>query len=184
MINSIIGGFGWVDFAGLAASNVRLQPDVWLHCPFTPFDYSCTKWLVKNKAVYAPFTFEEILMIAINGVGGSRGITSREHFCHIHFISNHLVMTFQARIFRWYFYFSRRVATISERTTMYSILSRHARWIEFQMPTPRRTFWFFFHFFFHFFLHFWFLMTHFPSQATSISLSKRKSTFDPASVAW
>ena len=30
-------------------------------------DYDCTEWLVKYKAANAPITFEEIVMVMING---------------------------------------------------------------------------------------------------------------------
>ena len=35
VLNSVIGGSSWVDIVWLAASTVRLQPTVWLHCPIT-----------------------------------------------------------------------------------------------------------------------------------------------------
>ena len=53
VINSVIGGFSWVDLAASANS------------PITLSDYSCTEWLVKYKADDAPITFEEIVMVMI-----------------------------------------------------------------------------------------------------------------------
>ena len=56
VINSVIGGFSWVDLVCLAAS---------ANSPITLSDYSCTEWQVKYKAGDAPITFEEIVMVMI-----------------------------------------------------------------------------------------------------------------------
>ena len=64
VINSVIGGFSWVDLAWLAASNVRLQ----VSDNSQLSDYNCTEWLVKYKAADAPITFEEIIIVMINFV--------------------------------------------------------------------------------------------------------------------
>ena len=49
VINSVIGGFGWVDLVWLVTSTVRLQPTG---------DYSSTECLMKNKAANAPIMFK------------------------------------------------------------------------------------------------------------------------------
>ena len=54
VINSVIGGFIWVDLVWLAASTVLLQVSDYSQL----FDYNCTEWLVKNEAADAPITFE------------------------------------------------------------------------------------------------------------------------------
>ena len=54
VINSVIGGFSWVDLVWLAASTVWLQVSDYSQL----FDYNCTEWLVKNEAADAPITFE------------------------------------------------------------------------------------------------------------------------------
>ena len=51
--NSVIDGFGWVDLVWFAASTVRLQ--VFDYSQLS--DYSCTDWLVTNKAANAPIKF-------------------------------------------------------------------------------------------------------------------------------
>ena len=70
VINSVIGGFSWVDLVWLAASTVRLQVfdyrcSITANCPITLSDYNCAEWLVKNEAADAPITFEEIVMVMI-----------------------------------------------------------------------------------------------------------------------
>ena len=88
VINSVIGGFGWVELVWLATSTVRLQVSdysqlsdyrcpitancpitakcpITVNCPITLFDYSSTEWLVKNKAANALIMFEEIVMVMI-----------------------------------------------------------------------------------------------------------------------
>ena len=55
VINSVIGGFSWVDLVWLATSTVKLQVS----------DYNCTEWLVKNKAANAPIRIEEFVMVMI-----------------------------------------------------------------------------------------------------------------------
>ena len=37
------------------------------NCPITLSDYSCTEWLVTNKAANAPIKFEEIVIVKIKG---------------------------------------------------------------------------------------------------------------------
>ena len=64
VINSVIGGFSWVDLVWLAASTVRLQVSNYSQL----CDYNCTEWLVKNGAADAPITFEEIVMVMITDV--------------------------------------------------------------------------------------------------------------------
>ena len=59
----VIGGFGWVDPVWLTASTVRLQ--VFDYSQLS--DYSCTEWLLKNKAANAPIKFEETVIVMING---------------------------------------------------------------------------------------------------------------------
>ena len=61
LINSVIGGFSWVDLAWLATSNFRLQ----VSDNSQLSDYNCTEWLVKYKAADAPITFEQIVMVMI-----------------------------------------------------------------------------------------------------------------------
>ena len=61
VINSVIGGFSWVDLAWLAASNVRLQ----VSDNSQLSDYNCAEWLVKFKTADAPITFEQIVMVMI-----------------------------------------------------------------------------------------------------------------------
>ena len=61
VINSVIGGFSWVDLAWLAASNVRLQ----VSDNSQLSDHNCTEWLVRYKAADAPITFEQIVMVMI-----------------------------------------------------------------------------------------------------------------------
>ena len=56
VINSVIGGFSWVDLVWLATSTVKLQVS----------DYNCIEWLVKNKAANAPIRIEEFVMVMIN----------------------------------------------------------------------------------------------------------------------
>ena len=74
VINSVIGGFSWVDLVWMPASTVRFQVSnysklsdytVRLHCPITLSDYNCTKWLVKYNVADAPITFWEIVMVMI-----------------------------------------------------------------------------------------------------------------------
>ena len=61
VINSVIGGFSWVDLVWLATSTVREQVS----------DYSlllennCSEWFVNNEAADALITFEEIVMAKI-----------------------------------------------------------------------------------------------------------------------
>ena len=59
VINSVIGGFSWVDLVWLAASTVRLQVSNYRQLS----NYNCTKWLVKYKAADVPITCEEIVMV-------------------------------------------------------------------------------------------------------------------------
>ena len=61
---AVIGGFGWVDPVWLTASTVRLQ--VFDYSQLS--DYSCTEWLLKNKAANAPIKFEETVIVMINEV--------------------------------------------------------------------------------------------------------------------
>ena len=61
VINSVIGGFSWVDLVCLAASTVQLLVPDYSQLS----DYSCTEWLVKYKAGDVPITFEEIVMVMI-----------------------------------------------------------------------------------------------------------------------
>ena len=61
LINSVIGGFSWVDLAWLATSNFRLQ----VSDNSQLSDYNCTEWLVKYKAADAPITFEQIVMMVM-----------------------------------------------------------------------------------------------------------------------
>ena len=64
VIDSVIGGFSWVDLVWLAASTVRLQVSNYSQLS----DYNCIEWLVKNGAADAPITFEEIVMVMITDV--------------------------------------------------------------------------------------------------------------------
>ena len=68
VINSVIGGFSWVDLVWLAASTVWLQ--VFDYSQLSNYtvlsDYNCAEWLVEYKAADAPITFEEIVMVMIN----------------------------------------------------------------------------------------------------------------------
>ena len=67
VINSMIGGFSWVDLVWLAASTVWLQVSNNSQLSnLTPSDYNCTEWLGKYEAADAPITFEEIVMVIIN----------------------------------------------------------------------------------------------------------------------
>ena len=50
VINSVIGGFCWVDLVWLAASIVWLQVSNYRQLS----NYNCTEWLVKNEAANAP----------------------------------------------------------------------------------------------------------------------------------
>ena len=61
VINSATDGFSWKDKVSLAALWVRLQVS---DCNQLS-DYNCIEWWMKNKAVNAPITFEEIVMIKI-----------------------------------------------------------------------------------------------------------------------
>ena len=61
LINSVIGGFSWLDLAWLATSNFRLQ----VSDNSQLSDYNCTEWLVKYKAADAPITFEQIVMMVM-----------------------------------------------------------------------------------------------------------------------
>ena len=58
VINSVIGGFSWVDLVWLAASAVQLQVSDYSQLS----DYNCKEWSVKNEA---PITIEEFVMIMI-----------------------------------------------------------------------------------------------------------------------
>ena len=51
VINSVIGGFSWMEIVWLAASTVQ--------------NYNCTEWLVKNEAADVPIIFKEIVMVMI-----------------------------------------------------------------------------------------------------------------------
>ena len=62
VINSVIGGFSWVDLVWLAASTVWLQVSDYSQLS----NYNCAEWLVEYKAADAPITFEEIVMAMIN----------------------------------------------------------------------------------------------------------------------
>ena len=53
-INYVIVGFRWVDLVWLATSDYSQLSN-----------YSCTEWVVKNRAANAPITFEEIVMVMI-----------------------------------------------------------------------------------------------------------------------
>ena len=68
VINSVIGGFSWVDLVWLAASTAWLQ--VSNHSQLSNYtvlsDYNRAEWLVEYKAADAPITFEEIVMAMIN----------------------------------------------------------------------------------------------------------------------
>ena len=57
VINSVIGGFSWVDLVWLAASTVWLQVSDYSQLS----NYNCTE----NEAADAPITFEEIVMAMI-----------------------------------------------------------------------------------------------------------------------
>ena len=57
VINSMIGGFSWVDFVWLAASTVWLQ---------VSNKSQLSNYTEKYKAADAPITFEEIVMVMIN----------------------------------------------------------------------------------------------------------------------
>ena len=61
-INSVTGGFSWVDLVWLAASTFRLQVSDYSQ----QSDYNFTKWLVKYRAADAPITCEETVMVMIN----------------------------------------------------------------------------------------------------------------------
>ena len=61
VINSVIGGFRWMDLVWLAASTVRWQVSDYSQLS----DYNWTERLVKNEAADAPITFEEIVMVMI-----------------------------------------------------------------------------------------------------------------------
>ena len=58
VINSVIGGFSWVDLVWLAASTVQLQVSDYSQLS----DYNWKEWSVKNEA---PITIEEFVMIMI-----------------------------------------------------------------------------------------------------------------------
>ena len=59
VINSVIGGFSWVDLVWLAASTVQLHVSDYSQLS----DYNCKEWSMKNEAADAPITFEEIVMV-------------------------------------------------------------------------------------------------------------------------
>ena len=61
VINSVIGGFSWVDLVWLATSTVRLKVSDYSQLS----DYNCTEWLVKNEVPDAPIIFEEIVIVMI-----------------------------------------------------------------------------------------------------------------------
>ena len=62
VVNSVIGGFSWVDLVWLAVLTVRLQVFDYNNWLITLSDYNCTEWLVKNKAANVPITFEETVI--------------------------------------------------------------------------------------------------------------------------
>ena len=55
----------WIWLSGLSIIGYFNRP-VTANRLVTLSDYSSTEWLVKNKAAYAPITFEEIVMVMIN----------------------------------------------------------------------------------------------------------------------
>ena len=61
VINFLMGGIGWLDLIWLVASTVRSQLSHYSQLS----SYSCTEWLLKNKAANASITFQEILMVII-----------------------------------------------------------------------------------------------------------------------
>ena len=61
VINFLMGGIGWLDLIWLVASTVRPQVSDYSQLSI----YSCTEWLVKNKAANASITFEEVLIVII-----------------------------------------------------------------------------------------------------------------------
>ena len=62
VVNSVIGGFSWVDLVWLAVLTARLQVFDYNNWLITLSDYNCTEWLVKNKAANVPITFEETVI--------------------------------------------------------------------------------------------------------------------------
>ena len=71
LLLGLLGSILWlVDLAEWTEYNWLLQlshyrSPVPANCLITLSDYNCTEWLVKNKAVSAPITFEEIVMVII-----------------------------------------------------------------------------------------------------------------------
>ena len=76
VINSVIGGFSWVDLVWLAASTVWLQVSNNSQLSNYTVRYNCTEWLEKYKAADAPITFEEIVMVMITYVISISYVTS------------------------------------------------------------------------------------------------------------
>ena len=56
VIDSVIGGFSWVNLVWLAASTVRLQVSDYSQLS----DYNCTGWFVKYKAADVPIHLREL----------------------------------------------------------------------------------------------------------------------------
>ena len=74
VINSVIGGFSWVDLVWLAASTVSLQVSDYSRL----FDYTVRFQLsrVIREAADTPTTFEEIVMVMITYVISISYVTS------------------------------------------------------------------------------------------------------------
>ena len=87
VINSVIGGFCWVDLMWLTASTVQLQvPD-----NNQLSDYNCTEWIVKNKAENASIIFEEIVMVLIIASTRKNGASLA---CHISSTATYLFIAY------------------------------------------------------------------------------------------
>ena len=73
----MIGGFRWQDLKWLAYVTVWLQVSDYSQLS----DYNFADYLMQNAAVYAPITFEEIVMVMINPVIASFGELKRLTRC-------------------------------------------------------------------------------------------------------
>ena len=65
VINSMIGGFSWVDLVWLVALTVPLQVSDYSQLSYYTWHKNSTEKYVKIDSANAPITFEEIVMVMI-----------------------------------------------------------------------------------------------------------------------
>ena len=68
VVNVVIGGFRWQDLKWLAYVTVQLQVSDYSQMSH----YNFADLLIQNTAIYAPITFQEIVMVMIS-IGNRMG---------------------------------------------------------------------------------------------------------------